>query len=271
MAIARDLPDSFQDAVAEHATTTSTDEPLSMERARQQHANYVAALRHILPVLCLPALESHPDCCFVEDTVVAIDNRAVITRMGHPSREGEVDSIKIVLQQLGMDVVDMRHHSQTATCDGGDVLFTGRHLFVGLSNRTNGDGACVLSEAFGGVETIVVPPTIQGGEVLHLKSAVTHVDECTLVAPTGEAGDQVLRAEADRLGYKTIRLPDVLACNLVSCNGKLLVQDTECSESRETLKKAAQERHLDLVRVDSSELAKKDAALTCCSVLLMGH
>lgn len=31
-----------------------------------------------------------------------------------------------------------------ATLDGGDVLYTGKHLFVGLSHRTNEKGAEVL-------------------------------------------------------------------------------------------------------------------------------
>lgn len=31
-----------------------------------------------------------------------------------------------------------------ATLDGGDVLFTGKHLLVGLSHRTNQRGADVL-------------------------------------------------------------------------------------------------------------------------------
>ena len=276
LAIARELPDSFQHAIAEHssgpfAEEVTAPESLVVEKAQQQHASYVAALRHILPVLALPPLEDHPDCCFVEDTVVAIENRAVITRMGHTSRRGEVDSVKITLEQLGMDIVDMREGCLMATCDGGDVLFTGRHLFVGLSNRTNKEGAKFLAEAFGSVDCITVPPTMQGGQVLHLKSAVTHMDECTLVAPTGSAGDRVLAdMQAEQLGYQTIRLPDILACNLVSCNGKLLVQDTQCSVSRQTLEQAAKERHMEVIYVDTSELAKKDAALTCCSVLLMG-
>ena len=278
LAIARDLPSCFEHAIAEHFPGPIEDATgiapechvVCMERAHQQHSNYVAALRHIIPVLTLPALEDHPDCCFVEDAVVAINNQAVITRMGHLSRRGEADSVKIVLEQLGMDVVDMRDGPLTATCDGGDVLFTGRHLFVGLSNRTNMEGAKILAEAFGNVETIVVPPTVQGDKVLHLKSAVTHIDECTLVAPTGSAGDQILvDMQAEQLGYKAIRLPDTLACNLVSCNGRLLVQDSTCPVSRENLERAANERKMEMIYVDSSELAKKDAALTCCSVLLM--
>ena len=277
LAIARELPNSFHLAIAEHSSGPSTEviapapESLVVEKAQRQHASYLAALRHILPVLALPPLEEYPDCCFVEDTVIAIENRAVITRMGHPSRRGEVESVKVVLEQLGMDIVDMREKSLMATCDGGDILFTGRHLFVGLSNRTNLEGAKLLAEAFGNVDCIVVPPTMQGGQVLHLKSAVTHMDQCTLVAPTGSAGDRMLAdMQAEQLGYHTIRLPDILACNLVSCNGKLLVQDTQCSVSRQTLEQAANERQMELIYVDTSELAKKDAALTCCSVLLMG-
>jgi dimethylargininase len=270
LAITRELPDSFGDALAAHAETTT--EPLSMERARQQHGVYVQVLRSILPVLSLPALPEYPDSCFVEDTVVAIGNHAVITRPGHASRQGEVDNIKTILQQLGMKVTDMRDCSGTATCDGGDVLFTGSHLFIGLSNRTNQDGADVLRDIFRTnvyMDVTVVPPMIQGDQVLHLKSAVTNIDEITLLAPTGAAGDQLLAAmRATELNYNVYRLPDMLSCNVVSCNGVVLVQDTACLQSRKILEEAVLESSMDLVFVDTSELAKKDAALTCCSILL---
>jgi N-dimethylarginine dimethylaminohydrolase len=68
--------------------------------------------------------------------------------------------------------------------------------------------------------------------------------------------------------YKFYRVPDLLTCNVVSCNGTIIGQDTPCLESRRALEEAAAEQNLDLLYVDTSELAKKDAALTCCSVLL---
>lgn len=40
-----------------------------------------------------------------------------------------------------MDEIDPQ-----ATLDGGDVLYTGEHLFVGLSHRTNQRGADVLKK-----------------------------------------------------------------------------------------------------------------------------
>jgi dimethylargininase len=266
MALCRQLPDSFANALAEHHLQEEED-VLSMDRARQQHATYVQALRRILPVLELPQLPDYPDCVFVEDTFVAIGKKAVLTQPGHPNRRGEVSSIAVILQQLGLEIVGDMRKSDAAYCDGGDVLYTGSHLFVGLSDRTNEAGAQVLQQAFSG--TIVVPPTMQGNQVLHLKSAVTHMNEDTLVAPVGPAGDAVLESlQATARGYSIIRVPDVLACNVVSVNGTVIVQDTPCVESRRTLEAAVNERNLNLVWVNTSELAKKDAALTCCSVLL---
>jgi dimethylargininase len=264
-AISREIPKSFNDALSSHS---QIPDPISMDKCVEQHAAYLETLRSRIPTLCLPGLESNPDCVFVEDCAVTIGNRAVITNLGHPSRRGEVDSIKETLIQLGMDVTDMRDASDQAICDGGDVLYTGRHLFVGLSGRTNSASARVLQEAFD-IEVVLVPSGIQGGEVLHLKSAVTHLDERTLFAPTGASGDAVLEAmEARERGYDVVRLPDVLACNVVAVNGWIMAQDTKCQESRQKIEKAVQERNLQLEWVDTSELAKKDAALTCCSLLI---
>ena len=279
LAIARDIPDSFVDALDDlHAAQSPHNDAefFDIERARLQHTAYITALRSILPVLTLPALPEHPDCCFVEDTVVAIGHRAVVTRLGHASRQGEVDSMLAVLQQLGMEVADMRKGSPaTATCDGGDVLYTGRHLFVGLSKRTNLDGAKFLEQTFGRctggeIDVVVVPSVLQGSQVLHLKSAVTQMDGHSLLAPTGKAVDQLLAAmQATERGYNVYRLPNMLSCNVIACNGVIFAQDsTSCVQSRRTLEKAVLERSMDLMFVDTSELAKKDAALTCCSVLL---
>ena len=214
---------------------------------------------------------------------MAIGDTAVITRLGHVSRRGEADSMKDVLQQLGVaNVHDMRGNNDDddnnsdvcPQCDGGDVMYTGRHLFVGRSNRTNNHGFQFLRDAFAShgmaAESIIsVPPVVAGKEVLHLKSAVTHIDEYTLLVPEGTAGDIVLDAmKATERGYDAIRLPDVLSCNVVVVNGHVLAQDAPCDISKSRMEQACRERNLGLTFVDTSELAKKDGALTCCSVLL---
>ena len=186
MAIARQIPNSFLDALSDHGGNDN----VSLSKARIQHDRYLQELRRHVPTLCLPALESHPDCVFVEDTVVVVGNTAVITRLGHDSRRGEVDSVKEALRQLGVHVLDMREEdaiindTSISRCDGGDVLYTGRHLFVGLSERTNENGFRFLQNVFGErlhkKNIIAVPPVIQGKDVLHLKSAGRF--DCQLIA-----------------------------------------------------------------------------------------
>lgn len=68
-------------------------------------------------------------------------------------------------------------------------------------------------------------------------------------------------------GYTAIRVPDILSCNAVTINDHVLAQDS-CDKSKEAIENACVERGFGLTFVDTTELAKKDAALTCCSVLL---
>mmetsp|Transcript_28679 Transcript_28679/g.61163 ORF Transcript_28679/g.61163 Transcript_28679/m.61163 type:complete len:146 (+) Transcript_28679:2-439(+) len=143
-----------------------------------------------------------------------------------------------------------------------------------MSDRTNNDGFQFLRNAFAshGMDAkniISVPPVVAGKEVLHLKSAVTHIDEQTLLAPEGRVGDSVLEAmKATEKGYNAIRLPDILSCNVVVVNGHVLAQKSPCEVSKRRIEQTCRERNLGLTFVDTSELAKKDGALTCCSVLL---
>lgn len=266
-AIAREVPSSLPRALTKYASQDD-DDGINVDRAREQHDEYVRCLRTAVATYVMPALDEHPDSVFVEDTVVAIGKTAVVTNPGHPSRRGETDSIRDVLERLGYNIIDMRTVTpdDSVICDGGDVLFTGRHLFVGLSNRTNQQAVDVLAKAFPNIETI---PVAFDDEALHLKSVVSHMNDTTLLAPIGPLGDAVLSAMgAEQRSYERIRLPNMLACNVVSVNGRILAQDAGCAESRDILEAAALERELDLNFSAASEVAKCDGALTCCSVLL---
>lgn len=282
LALTRQVPTSVFQALTHYADTASSL-PLCLVTARQQHDDYVTQLRRILPTLQLPPLESHPDCLFVEDTVVVIGHHAVLCHPGHVSRRGEVDSMRDILLQLGLTLTDMRdyyykkndndnlHHENIPPfCDGGDVLYTGRHLFVGLSERTNSSSIPIFQTAFSNItEVVPVPLPHYNDQALHLKSIVTHVDDTTLLAPLGRLGDDILlEMKALERGYHAIRLPNLLACNVVVVNGNILAQDGGCSTSRQILETVARDKQLNLIWTDQSELSKIDAALTCCSVLL---
>lgn len=297
IAITRDLPDSFGDALVEHYASTTSSQ-VSLAVAKAQHDEYVKAMREAgMTTLSLPAAANLPDSVFVEDTAIVIrcdngddDNtattKAIILQPGHENRQAEVHDIRTILHRLlpAENIFEMADLDQHARCDGGDVLYTGRHLFVGLTERTNREALHVLEGVWDGIPLVPVamPPH---APVLHLKSAVTHMDATTLVAPAAPWANGLVRSmRATALGYTVIRIPDVLACNMVVLpgvdassssgsdsndnNGVLLLQDTPCPESRAALEQVANERQLSYKWVNTAELAKKDAALTCCSIFV---
>ena len=52
----------------------------------------------------------------------------------------------ILKTELGLPLYEIEDKS--ALLEGGDVLFTGKEFFVGLSNRTNEAGARAVAKAF---------------------------------------------------------------------------------------------------------------------------
>ena len=132
LALVRPLPASFLQSLKEQTPST----PLDHNVARAQHTSYIELLRQLVDdVVEVEADESYPDCCFIEDTAIVVRDIAVICRPGHPSRRGEEVAVHRTLQSLSF----LRIHTiaKPATLDGGDCLFTGNELLVGLSRRTN--------------------------------------------------------------------------------------------------------------------------------------
>ncbi len=155
--------------------------------------------------------------------------------------------LESALVDLGVDVVPI----ESGTLDGGDVLFTGRELFVGLSSRTNEEGARALGTIFPHVPL----HTIRVAGALHLKSVATALDAKTLLVA------QSLPIH----GYELVRVPDPICANVVTAGDAVLAQ-AGFPASEAIIRARAGDKHL--VTLVMSELAKADAALTCCSVLV---
>ena len=111
---------------------------VKFDKAEQQWDAYVAALEaEGFTTLQIDADESHPDCVFIEDTVVMLGQVAVITSPGADSRTGEQDAVEAVIADLGLET---RHIRQPGTLDGGDVLKIGddRLRRPGRANKRRG-------------------------------------------------------------------------------------------------------------------------------------
>jgi dimethylargininase len=165
------------DALVRCELTHVERQPLDVERAREQHAGYVAVLRELgADVVELPEEPALPDAVFVEDVAVVLDELAILTNPGAPSRRGEVPSVEAALARFR----PLARMEPPATLDGGDVLRIGRRLFVGRSGRTNDAGVDWLAAAVAPHGYTVRPVRLAG--CLHLKSACTYLGDGVVLA-----------------------------------------------------------------------------------------
>jgi dimethylargininase len=218
----------------------------------QQHRSYRQALLSLgLDVVVLPAEPAYPDAYFVEDPVIITQKIAVITRPGAPSRQGE----QITLEPFIKYYRPLVHIQPPGTVDGGDVLMVADHFFIGLSERTNSDGATQLAAflASAGHSSETVP--VAAG--LHLKSGMNYVGNNTLL---------VTSALADYPGfadYEKILLDaeEEYAANTLWINDTLLMP-----KGFPKIHTKLARLGMPIIELEVSEVQKMDGGLTCMSL-----
>ncbi|GAA1767493.1 N(G),N(G)-dimethylarginine dimethylaminohydrolase [Nocardioides hankookensis] len=228
---------------------------VDLDLALRQWESYVAALRaEGWETVEVPAADDCPDAVFVEDTVVVLDDLAVISRPGADERKPETAATEVALRSLGYRIA---HIEAPGTLDGGDVLKHGRTVWAGLGGRTNAEGVEQLAAHLAplGADVIGVPVA----KVLHLKSAVTALPDGTVVgfAPLvddPEAWDAFLP------------VPEEGGSHVVVLDGSSVLMATSAPLTRALF----EERGLRVVAVDISEFEKLEGCVTCLSVRLRG-
>jgi dimethylargininase len=257
-AIVRQIPDTLAEQALRMNEPSS---PVDMEKARLQHSHYVSRIRQLVPeVLVLPADNSQPDCVFVDDPAVVCNSVALICRMGHESRRSEAAVLKEALETLGLQTVEM---TEPAKMDGGDVLFTGREFFVGLSSRTNREGLEFLASVFSQYKVT----SVGVHDCLHLQSLATMAGDDIIAIADVPAGRQAWK-DISQLGafkYTPLWIPDLEAANVMYVNGCVLHRShREFPASARVF----QNLNCPTIEIENSELGKVDGALTCCSLLI---
>lgn len=224
-----------------------------LEGVLAEHAGYVAALRGAgLQVQELDPLEAFPDAIFVEDPALVFGAGAVLLRPGAPSREAEGEHLRAVLEQRFPQVLEQ----DQGHADGGDVLVMPDCAWIGLSARTDRQGAeqlIGLLDRLGVTARVAATPP----EVLHLKTASSLIDEETVLAtaPLVQSGIfgryRVLQVpQGEEGGANVLRVRDHL---LVGAGYPRLIELLDRHGAR-------------VVPLPNDEIAKIDAGFTCMSL-----
>lgn len=223
-------------------------------RAELQHRAYVAALQNAeWEVIALPEEPELPDSVFVEDTAIVLDGLAIITRPGAAPRRPETKSVREALARL-LPVVSI---SDSAQLDGGDVLVVGKKIFVGLSSRSTRSAAAELADLSKpqgyAVEAVAVEAC------LHLKSAVTAIDNLTLLINSRWIAPELFG------DYNLIEVhPDEPeGANCVDLGSRIL-HGAAYPKTRQRIEAAG----FAVEAIPLDELAKAEGAATCCSLLI---
>ncbi len=249
IAIVRPPSATLQDGERSHVA----GQPIDIACAREQHADYVTALREAgAEVIELPVANKLPDATFVEDNAVVFDGIAVIARSGALSRRAETPAVMAVLNRY----CHLSQPPEPATFDGGDVLAINRTVYVGLTERTNAAGVDYLRRLLRQQGYDVIPVPVSG--CLHLKSAVTYLGSNTvLINP-----QWVLRTALAKHVQITIGPHEPMAANALLVGGQLLMSASYPDTLKRVQSHGFKPRPLDI-----SELHRAEAGLTCLSIL----
>lgn len=228
-------------------------QPIDIAKAIAQHRAYQDCLAQLgVRIVSLPAEPDLPDAVFVEDAAVVVDEVAVITNMGAPSRRPEGRIIADALSRYR----PLKFIGDPATLDGGDVLRIGRKIFVGLSQRTNGAGFSQLREILGAYGYEVEPVEVRG--CLHLKSACSSLSNNTVL---------INRSWIDMKPFRGYDLIDVPEDEPAGANALLIKDLVIIAASFPKTRTLLEQRGFRARTVDVSELQKAEAGVTCGSLI----
>lgn len=233
--------------------TTAELGEVDYEKAVHQHKKYIKALQKCgLRVTVLDPDENFADSTFVEDTAVLAEKCAIMTRPGADSRRREVETIRTNIASIYGEVKEI---TAPGTLEGGDIMRVEDHFYIGLSGRTNKEGASQLAAHLEGHGYTASKVPVH--EFLHLKTGVTYIGENTIVA----GGEFLDCEEFTKFRKIAVRPDEIHGANCLRINDFVLVP-AGCPQLTAQLEKLG----FSCLQVDISEFRKVDGGLTCLSL-----
>jgi dimethylargininase len=222
-------------------------------KALLQHDYYVKVLKECdLKVKVLDADSRFPDSTFIEDVALCTPECAVITNPGAEARNGETEGMRDTLAEYYKNIERI---NSPGTLDAGDVMMVGKHFYIGISARTNIEGAGQLIKILNkyGMTASKIPLN----EMLHLKTGLSYLENNNLLI----YGEFINNPEFEKFNRIIINSNESYSANSLWINGNVLVP-----AGYPDTKKKIENAGYKVIEVDTSEFRKLDGGLSCLSL-----
>ncbi len=180
-------------------TANNINEVADRDETQRQYDRLTSVMKAFgAEIVDVPELQGHPNSVFTRDVSLCTPRGYIRLRMGIAGRRGEEEWMSQALTSLGEPCAGAI--AEPGTVEGGDVILAGTVAFVGLSRRTNSEGAKQLASFLVDmgyeVREIEVPE-----QHLHLGGAMSAIGPERLLCCEGVVPKQMLA------GFDVIAVP----------------------------------------------------------------
>jgi dimethylargininase len=239
-------------AIVNGLTTSNFGKP-DYKLALQQHIQYMKALMACgLKVHILEPDNKYPDSTFVEDTALLTPDCAIITNPGAPSRRDETKEIAVLLEKYFPNIEMIE---PPGTIEAGDIMMVGSHYYIGLSDRTNKEGAKQMIDIL--LRYDLSGSMITLDNVLHLKTGVAYLENKVLLA----TGEFLQKKEFSDFKIIPVKDDEKYAANSIWVND-CVIMPSGYPKTQQAIKEAGYK----ILTVNTSEFRKIDGGLSCLSL-----
>ncbi len=226
------------------------------EAAIKQHDKYIELLKTCdVDVTLLEANEDFPDSCFIEDNALCTPNVAIISRPGAETRQREVQ-LPELREALSKFYDNIEEIKAPGTIEPGDIAMVGDHYLIGLSDRTNEEGArqmIALLEKYG-----MTGEMVEMKDMLHFKTGMSYIENNIVLVLDTFASNPVF----DRFEKVVVPSDEAYAANSIWINDTIITP-AGYPKVKEKLEKLGKYR---IIECDTSEYRKVDGGLSCLSL-----
>ncbi len=237
------------------------NEGIHIERALEQHENFVQTLRkNGIEVILLPYHKKYPEQVFTRDIGFTLGETVFVADMASKVRQGEENVLKQWLEDEGFSYYNINGDH----IEGGDVIIDGKTIYVGLSDRTNQQAADHLQRLMSSFEVKAIP-FIE--KYLHLDCVFNVVSpKLALIYPEALTKEDI-KFFSSR--YELIEVSKeeqfTLGTNVLSIGNKRILSLPVNKEVNKQLR----DRGFEVIEVDITEIIKSGGSFRCCTLPIL--